>query len=81
MLLKREDAVRGIHRWYRVSIGPTLLDEWAVCLAWGNRRTSWSRERLLPCRSREEAEALAKRIVAKKERRGYRRVNLIHPES
>ena len=58
-------------RWYTVLVQPTLLDPIAVICAWGNRQTAWQQMRVLPATSLAEALALANKIVAQKQRRGY----------
>ena len=67
----RIEPEENMNRWYSVSVQPTLLDPWAVICAWGSRRTSYMRLRVLPAESSEAATLLADNIVTRKVRRGY----------
>jgi len=51
IVLIRVGPAKGMDRWYCVSVGPGLLDEWAVVCAWGSRRTAYQRLRVLPAGS------------------------------
>lgn len=72
--LLRVDPAKHIARWYQVSAQATLLYPWGIVCMWSSRRTACQRLRVIPAASREDAEALAGSIVARKVRRGYRTV-------
>ncbi len=71
--LKRRDPVRHMARFYAVKVVPTLFGSWALVREWGRigspgtLRTDWFE-------TEEEAEMARARLVLKKVRRGYRRV-------
>lgn len=71
VVLRRVEPDEKMDRWYLVTVQRTLLDPVAVVCQYGSRHTSWQQTRVLPAASREEAEALAGKIVAAKLRRGY----------
>jgi len=58
-------------RWYSIGCQPTLLDCWAVVVAWGSRRSNYVRQRAIPVESQEQAQEVAEKIVARKIRKGY----------
>jgi predicted DNA-binding WGR domain protein len=71
-LLKKIDAEKNMNRWYSVHVQSTLLDPWAVICVWGRRDTSCFRMRILPVDSWEAAEMLARELLSRKLRRGYK---------
>ena len=71
MLLFKTDPAARIDRWYLVIVQPTLLDQAAVVCAWGSRKTSYQRARIIPVATITEAEAVAAKIIQAKIKRGY----------
>ena len=69
--MKRVDPEENMDRWYMVHVQATLFEPLAVVCAWGDRRTTYQRLRILPVATAGEAEALASQIIAQKLRRGY----------
>ena len=71
--LERRDPVRHMARFYAVQVVPALFGSWALVREWGRigspgtLRTDWFE-------TEEEAEMARARLVLKKVRRGYRRV-------
>ncbi len=70
-LLHRINPEKNEFRYYQLSVGPSLLDEWAVTRYWG-RIGGRQRGLITPCASDTEAEALAGRLLRKRLRHGYR---------
>ena len=75
--LKRVDPEEHMDRWYMVFVQATLFEPVAVICAWGNRRNSYQKLRVLPAASREEALETAQDIVKQKLKRGYEIVSEI----
>ena len=75
ILLHRVDPARHIYRWYSVNVQPTLLDPWAVICTWGSLKCQYRRQRAIPCESKDDAGRLAAKIVARKEAKGYKRID------
>ena len=73
ILLHRLNPEANEARFYLIQVGPSLVDRYAVLRIWG-RIGGQQRQMANPCLSAEEARALARRIVRKRLRRGYRRV-------
>jgi len=69
--------VRKQYSWYLVTVQQTLLDPVAVVCQYGRRHTTWQQTRVLPANSADEARTLAKKIVAAKLKRGYKRKLLL----
>jgi predicted DNA-binding WGR domain protein len=70
MLLHRINPEKNEARFYLVEVGPSLLDPWAVIRLWG-RIGGQQKGLVTPCQSDTEAEALARRLVRRKLKRGY----------
>jgi predicted DNA-binding WGR domain protein len=70
VLLHRVDPQENVSRFYLVTVGPSLLDAYAVLRVWG-RIGGYERSMVSPCASAEEAQALADRLVRRRIRRGY----------
>lgn len=68
--LEKRDAARNLHRYYRVTVVPTLFGEWAMVREWGRIGRRGGR---MECWFTEEDAALAagKEMAAAKHRRGY----------
>ena len=75
ILLTRIDPAKHMDRWYSVTIQPTLLDRWTVVCAWGNRRSNYARQRAIPVESHKQAAELAEKIITRKIRKGYIKVD------
>ena len=73
IILHRIDPRRCMYRWYSVDIYPTLFEPWTVVCAWGSLRNNFQRRRAIPCENEEAARRLAAEIIARKEKRGYKR--------
>jgi len=58
-------------RFYLVTTGPSLLEPYAVNRLWG-RIGGFQREMVTPCASAAEAGRLARQLIRKRLRRGYR---------
>jgi len=58
-------------RFYLVTTGPSLLEPYAVNRLWG-RIGGFQREMVTPCTSAAEADRLARQLIRKRLRRGYR---------
>lgn len=75
--LEKRDATRNMQRYYRVTVVPTLLGEWAMVREWGRigrrggRMECWFSEA-------EEAITAAKEMAAAKHRRGYQPLPAAH---
>ena len=69
--LEKRDAARNMQRYYRVTVVPTLLGEWAMVREWG--RIGQRGGRRMECWFTEEAAAIAagQQMAAAKHRRGY----------
>jgi len=74
-VLTKVDAEKHMDRRYIVLVQASLLDPVAVICAWGNRRTTYQRMRVLPAASVAEAQATADKIIRQKVRRGYQVVS------
>ena len=70
-LLHRIDPARNEARFYFVSIGPALFDPHAVIRIWG-RIGGYQRLLVTPCQTSTEARKLAKRLVQRRLKRGYK---------
>ena len=70
VLLHRINVQKNEARFYLVSVGPSLLDAYAVMRTWG-RIGGHQRSMVSPCASAEEAETLADRLVRRRIKRGY----------
>ena len=70
VLLHRINVQKNEARFYFISIGPSLLDDYAVLRMWG-RIGGHQRSMVSPCTSAEEAQALADRLVRRRMGRGY----------
>ncbi len=68
--LEKCDAARNLHRYYRVTVLPTLFGEWAMVREWGRIGRRGGR---MECWFTEEEAALAagREMAAAKHRRGY----------
>lgn len=73
MLLHRINPEKNEARFYLVEAGSSLLDPYVVWRLWG-RIGGHQRGMITPCTSAEAAETLAERLVRRKMRRGYVRV-------
>ncbi len=62
ILLHRINPEKNEARFYLVEVGPSMLDLYAVIRLWG-RIGGPQRLLITPCRSAEEAEALAGKLV------------------
>ena len=71
-LLVHIEPEMDMDRWYSVRVEPTLLDPWAVVCAWGSRHTRYRRMKVLPVKTLEAGEEIARDIIARKVRRGYK---------
>jgi predicted DNA-binding WGR domain protein len=69
-LLHRVDG-ETMKRFYLVTTGPSLLEPYAVLRFWG-RMGGFQREMVTPCASPEESVRLARQLIRKRLRRGYR---------
>ena len=70
VLLHRINVQKNEARFYLVSVGPSLLDAYAVMRVWG-RIGGHQRSMVSPCASMEEAQTLADRLVRRRIKRGY----------
>jgi predicted DNA-binding WGR domain protein len=70
MLLHRINPEKNEARFYLVEAGPSLVDPYAVIRLWG-RIGGHQRGMVTPCASAAEAEALTRRLVRRKIKRGY----------
>ena len=70
-LLHRVNPEKNEARFYFVSIGPALFDPHAVIRIWG-RIGGYQRILVTPCQTSTEARKLAKRLVQRRLKRGYK---------
>ena len=68
--LIRRDAMRNMHRYYRLDVQPDLFGEWCVIREWG-RVGQAGQTRTVPYPTPREAETALERQCRIKERRGY----------
>ena len=68
--LRRTDAVRNVHRYYRLDVQRDLFGAWCCIREWG-RIGSTGRMRSDPYPTSAEAEAALVKQRCAKERRGY----------
>ena len=73
--LTRVDPARHMDRWYSVAVQSTLLDRWAVVCAWGRRRSSYLRLRIISAKNLMQAQEMAENIVVRKIHKGYIRIS------
>ena len=74
MRLIRVDQAINMNRWYAVNVQGTLFHEHTVVCGWGRRGTDYARWKIIPAKSMDQAEKIARRIVTLKIKRGYERV-------
>ena len=79
--MKRVEPIEQMDRWYMVIVQATLFEPVAVICAWGSRHTSYQQVRIISVRDEAEARALAGKIVAIKQRRGYEIVESTAPDA
>jgi predicted DNA-binding WGR domain protein len=65
------DPKKRMYRWYAVGIQNTLLDGIAVIYGWGSLKSTFQHWRTVRVNSEQEAEMLAKRILATRLKKGY----------
>lgn len=70
--LEKRDAARNMQRYYRVSVTPTLLGEFAVVREWGRIGQRGGSRMECWFASVEEAQRAGLEMAAAKRRRGYR---------
>ena len=76
-LLYRINPEQNERRYYLVFTGPALLEPHAVTRFWG-RIGGQQRGMVTPCQSDEEAEQLARQLVGKRVKRGYKLIEATH---
>ena len=74
MCLVKVNPSENINRWYWVKVQSTLFDPVAVVCGWGRRDTRYSKWRIFPTATWEEATVLAGQIIKKRLNHGYTKV-------
>jgi predicted DNA-binding WGR domain protein len=68
--LRRIDATRNMHRYYRLDVQPDLFGQWCCIREWGRIGVA-GQTRSLPYPTPEVAEAALEQQRRAKERKGY----------
>lgn len=72
MRMVRVDPTKRMFRYYEVSVQSTLLDEHAIICVWGSLKSRYQKIRILKALSPEQAQETAKKIVSRKQKKGYK---------